>query len=116
LGSGAIFCQLLNHAHPAIIPQHRINFQASNTYEFLANFKLLQTAFAELRIERPLDLQALAKAQYKDNFELAVWLHNYTMSQQQETDCTLSSQGRPNIDFSFARRTVQPKYFTPRRC
>jgi hypothetical protein len=60
-------------------------------------------------------LGALVRAQYKDNFELAVWFYWYLSGQQLETDCTLSSQGQPCVDFSFARRVVTPKQFTPRR-
>jgi hypothetical protein len=44
-----------------------------------------------------------------------VWFYWYLNSQQVETDCTLSSQGLPQIGFSFARRTVSVKLFTPRR-
>lgn len=115
LGSGAVFCLLLLQAHPAAIPPHRINCSACTPYEFTANFRLLQSAFAELGIERPLDVEALARAQYKDNFELAVWFHCFLGGQLPETDCTLSSQGQPCVDFSFARRRVTPKQFTPRR-
>jgi RP/EB family microtubule-associated protein len=82
LGSGAVFCQLLLKAHPKAIQQHRINYQATTTYEFTNNFRLLQNTFAELGIERPLDVEALARAQYRDNFELAVWFYWYIDGQQ----------------------------------
>ena len=82
LGSGAVFCELLLRTHPKAIQQHRINYQAMTTYEFTANFKLLQSAFNELGIERPLEVSALARSKYKDNFELAVWFYWFIDGQQ----------------------------------
>lgn len=50
--SGAIACQLTDLIFPGSLPISRINWGARSDYEFVQNYKLLQQAFSQNRVQR----------------------------------------------------------------
>lgn len=56
LGSGNIYCQLLDAAFPEKVPLNRVKWQAYLEIDFLHNFKILQTAFDRLGITKHVDV------------------------------------------------------------
>jgi microtubule-associated protein, RP/EB family len=64
--SGAIACQLLDAMHPGDlpidplisphytdqVPMHKVNWSAKQDFEFIQNYKILQTCFTKLNIDR----------------------------------------------------------------
>lgn len=60
LGSGAVYCQLLDAFLPGMAPVHKINWRARQEYEFIQNFKLLQTIFDKMGISKKIEVTMLA--------------------------------------------------------
>lgn len=56
LGTGAIYCQLLDSLYPGHIPLNRVNWKARQEYEFLQNFKVLQGALDRLGIDKKIEV------------------------------------------------------------
>ena len=52
LGSGAVYCQVIDAIHPGKIAISKVNWKAKNNYEFINNLKILQTAFDKIGIKR----------------------------------------------------------------
>ena len=74
LGSGAVYCQVIDVVHPGKIPMNKVNWKAKNDYEFIGNYRLLQDAFGKVGIKRYIEVlffiskvEKLAKAKYQDN-------------------------------------------------
>ena len=57
LGSGAVYCQILDAVHPGKISLTKVNWKAKVDYEFLNNYKILQSGFDKFNIKRYIDVK-----------------------------------------------------------
>lgn len=71
--SGAVACQLLDIMYPGQVPMHKINWSAKQDFEFVSNYKVLQTCFTKLGVERHVDVDRLISGRYMDNLEFMQW-------------------------------------------
>ena len=56
LGSGNIYCQILDAAYPEKVPIHKVKWNAYLEIDFIHNFKILQTCFERLGITKTIDV------------------------------------------------------------
>ena len=70
---------------------HKVNWAAKQDFEFIANYKILQTAFTKLGIERHVDVDRLVSGRYMDNLEFMQWFKAFyerSVSDKGDYDCT----------------------------
>jgi len=75
--SAAALCQIMDAIYPGQIPLHKVNFNAKQEYEYINNFKVLQTVFDKFAIDKFIDVAKLVKGKYQDNLEFLQWLKRY---------------------------------------
>ena len=56
LGSGNIYCQLLDAAYPSKVSLTKVKWNASLEIDYLYNFKILQSCFEHLGINKHIDV------------------------------------------------------------
>lgn len=75
--NGAVACQLLDIMYPGQVPMHKVNWAAKQDFEFVANYKILQTCFTKLSIDRHIDVDRLISGRYMDNLEFMQWFKRF---------------------------------------
>ena len=51
----------------------KIKFDAKSDYQYIENFKLLQSSFKKRGVDKVIPVERLCKGRFQDNFEFAQW-------------------------------------------
>jgi RP/EB family microtubule-associated protein len=57
LGSGNIYCHLLDAAYPSKVPLQKVKWSAYLEIDFIYNFKILQNCFEHLGINKNIEVK-----------------------------------------------------------
>ena len=77
LGSGSVYCQLVDAWYKGAVPMSKVNWNAKFEYEFMANLKLFQQALERIGVTKKVELTRLVKARHQDNLEMIQWLKRF---------------------------------------
>jgi RP/EB family microtubule-associated protein len=58
---GGVACQLLDIMFPGNVSMNKINWGAKQDFDFIVNYKVLQTAFAKLNIDKYVEVDRLIR-------------------------------------------------------
>ncbi|KAJ1550227.1 hypothetical protein HK096_008065 [Nowakowskiella sp. JEL0078] len=75
-GTGAAHCQIIDSIYRDL-PIVRVKFNAKHEYEYINNFKILQSAFDKHKIDNFIPVERLAKCKFQDNLEFLQWMKKY---------------------------------------
>merc|ERR1719495_823830 len=59
------------------VPVKKVKFQAKLEHEYIVNWKLLQTGFKKVGIDKIIPVDKLIKAKFQYNFEFAHWFKKF---------------------------------------
>uniref|UniRef100_A0A8C1KUT4 Microtubule-associated protein, RP/EB family, member 3b n=1 Tax=Cyprinus carpio TaxID=7962 RepID=A0A8C1KUT4_CYPCA len=95
LCSGAAYCQFMDMLFPGCILLKRVKFQAKLEHEYIHNFKVLQTAFKRMNVDKIIPVERLVKGKFQDNFEFLQWFKKFFDANYdgKEYDPQLARQG-----------------------
>ncbi|KAK3771062.1 hypothetical protein RRG08_002108 [Elysia crispata] len=90
LSSGAAYCQLLDLLFPSCVGLKKVKFGTKLEHESIQNFKVLQSAFKKLGVDKQLQaafdklgvdkivpVEKLVKGKFQDNFEFVQWFKRF---------------------------------------
>lgn len=75
--SGAAYCQLMDMLFENCVPIKKVKFQAKLEHEYIVNWKLLQTGFKKVGIDKIVSVDKLIKGRFQDNFEFCQWFKKF---------------------------------------
>ena len=104
LGTGAVYCQILDYMFPGKVAMQRVNWRARNEWEFLNNFKILQQGFLKCKVQKHIEIEKLSKSKYQDNLEFIQWLKRYFDLFNKNNDNSYdpkAARKNAQVDFSF---------------
>ena len=64
----------------------KVNWGAKNDYDFVKNYKVLQSVFDKMKIQKHIPVNKLIRAKYQDNLEWLQWLKCYYESNMGEDE------------------------------
>lgn len=116
LGSGAAYCQIMDSIY-LDLPMTRVKFDASKEYEYLNNYKILQSCFVKHKINKSIPVEKLIKCKFQDNLEFFQWIRKYWKENKDESEYDPNSRRKfapPSIaagsgSGSTASSTVKPR-------
>ena len=80
IATGAVFCQLLDAAHPGTIRMNKVNWKAKLETEYISNFKIFQQGLSFNNIDKPININRLSKGKAQELIELLQWLYGHHIS------------------------------------
>ena len=75
--TGSVYCQIMDAIYPGSFNLSKVKWGAKFDYEFVENYKVLQSAFDKNGIKKHIEVDKLVKAKYLDNLEFCQWLKAY---------------------------------------
>jgi len=75
-GTGAAHCQIIDSVF-GDVQMGKVKFAAKHEYEYVANYKVLQTAFDKHKIDKIIPIERLTKCKFQDNLEFLQWMKKY---------------------------------------
>lgn len=93
--TGALHCQILDAIFPGKVALHKVNFNATQEYQYVNNYKVLQSVFNKQKITKHVDVQKLIRGKYQDNLEFLQWMKHFfeTRYSGQDYDAAARRQG-----------------------
>ncbi|KAG7398377.1 Microtubule-associated protein RP/EB member 1 [Phytophthora boehmeriae] len=71
--TGAVACQILDAMYPGKVQMSKVDWSANKDYEYIQNYKVLQKAFMQLKIDKHVEVDRLVRGKYQDNLEFMQW-------------------------------------------
>ncbi|KAF5362740.1 hypothetical protein D9758_011710 [Tetrapyrgos nigripes] len=84
-GTGAAYCQILDSIY-GDLPLNKVNWKAQHEYQYIINFKVLQKAFTDKRIDKPIQIERLVKCRMQDNLEFLQWMKRFWDQNYRESE------------------------------
>ncbi|CAD6186898.1 unnamed protein product [Caenorhabditis auriculariae] len=127
LHTGAGYCLFTDFLFPEALPLKKVKWNSKLELDWLSNWKLVQTAWKNLGVEKVIPVDRLIKGKFQDNFEFLQWFkklfdanydgHEYDPlgargGEDLPGEAVGGAAARPGIRQPVARAPVMPKTTT----
>ena len=113
MGTGAVFCQLLDACHPGTVKLNKVNWKANSETDYISNFKIFQQGLLTNDINKPIDINRLSKGKQYDLNELLQWIYGYYLNSKDDLRNTYNEKkkrGGQNFIFNNKKNEIKKKY------
>ena len=113
MGTGAVFCQLLDACHPGTVKLNKVNWKANSETDYISNFKIFQQGLLTNDINKPIDINRLSKGKQYDLNELLQWIYGYYLNSKDNLRDRYNAKkkrGGQNFIFNNKKNEIKKKY------
>ncbi|KAI9276562.1 calponin homology domain-containing protein [Sporodiniella umbellata] len=75
-GTGAAYCQIMDSIFNDV-QMSKVKFDTKHEYEYVTNYKALQSSFDKHKIDKVIPVDKLLKCKFQDNLEFMQWMKRY---------------------------------------
>ncbi|CEF63928.1 Eb1 [Strongyloides ratti] len=75
--TGAAYAQLTDMCFRGKIPLKRIKWNSKHEIDWISNWKIIQTSWKNIGIDKPIPVDSLLKGKFQDNFEFLQWFKKF---------------------------------------
>jgi len=75
--TGSAYCQFMDMLFPGSIQLKKVKFKTNLEHEYIQNFKILQSAFKKVNVDKIVPVDKLMKGRFQDNFEFVQWFKKF---------------------------------------
>ncbi|KAK9366643.1 calponin homology domain-containing protein [Lipomyces kononenkoae] len=75
-GTGAPLCQIFDSIF-GDVPMTKVKFNVNSEYQYIGNFKVLQSVFLHHKIDKTIPVERLTKCKFQDNLEFLQWVKKF---------------------------------------
>ncbi|XP_062267902.1 microtubule-associated protein RP/EB family member 3-like isoform X1 [Platichthys flesus] len=96
LCTGSAYCHFMDMLFPGCILVKKVKFNAKLEHEYIQNFKVLQSGFKRMNVDKIIPVEKLVKGKFQDNFEFLQWFKKFFDANYdgKEYDPMLTRQGQ----------------------
>nr|CAD7198830.1 unnamed protein product [Timema douglasi] len=77
LCTGAAYCQFMDMLFPGSVVLKKVKFKTNLEHEYIQNFKILQSGFKKMGVDKVIPVDKLIKGRFQDNFEFLQWFKKF---------------------------------------
>jgi len=75
--TGSAYCQFMDMLFPGSIQLKKVKFKTNLEHEYIQNFKILQSAFKKVNVDKIIPIDKIVKGRFQDNFEFVQWFKKF---------------------------------------
>jgi RP/EB family microtubule-associated protein len=77
MSTGAAYCALTDVLFPGKVPLKKVKWNTRQEVDWVNNWRVLQTVWKTIGVDKPVPVQNLLKAKFQDNFEFLQWFKKF---------------------------------------
>lgn len=108
--TGAVACQLTDRLFPKTVAMNRVHWTANKDYEYIANYKLLQTAWDKSHVTKQIPVDRLINGRFQDNLEFLQWFVKFYQMNDSGEDANYDAVMRRNKGKGGSEYSTKYKY------
>uniref|UniRef100_A0A914Y7D4 Uncharacterized protein n=1 Tax=Panagrolaimus superbus TaxID=310955 RepID=A0A914Y7D4_9BILA len=77
MATGAAYCGLTDYLFPGSLQLKKVKWNSRHEVDWINNWRVLQQAWKQLGVDKPVPVEKLLKAKFQENFEFLQWFKKF---------------------------------------
>jgi RP/EB family microtubule-associated protein len=77
MSTGAAYCGMTDYLFPGSVHLKKVKWNSRHEIDWINNWRVLQQAWKQLGVDKPVPVEKLLKAKFQENFEFLQWFRKF---------------------------------------